>query len=131
MYVQLNVGCAFIRPTAASVALMGRVGARLATAASWDQQVFNQEVFMLSHGSYAGSMVSVRVMKYDEWMNSKVFFFSERRRFFPGRRDAAADGKIVMIHMNYHADKHKRMLCVWERYVDGRVDACDAFPQGS
>ena len=36
-----------------------------------------------------------------------------------------------MVHMNYHPDKHKRMLCVWERYVDGKWAACDGFPRGS
>ena len=35
-----------------------------------------------------------------------------------------------MIHMNYHPDKHKRMLCVWARYIEGKHDACDAFPAG-
>ena len=35
-----------------------------------------------------------------------------------------------MVHMNYHPDKHKRMLCVWERYVEGRKDACDGFKPG-
>lgn len=70
----------------------------------------------------------VRVMQYDQFMNSKVFFFSERRRFFPGRLTAEADWP-VMVHFNYHPDKHKRMLCVWERYVGGKPDACDSLPQ--
>jgi hypothetical protein len=34
-------------------------------------------------------------------------------------------------HMNYHPDKHKRMLCLIARYHDGRVDACDQMPGGS
>ena len=130
LYVEhftLNVGCAFIRPTPRAIALMGRVRERLSKAAAWDQQVFNTEAFILSHGSYTGSGVAVRVMQYDLFMNSKVFFFSERNRFFPGKLVAAADIP-VMIHMNYHPDKHKRMLCVWARYVDGKVDACDALP---
>ena len=48
-------------------------------------QVFNQEAFMLSHGQYNGSKVGVRVMHYLEWVNSKVFFFSQRSNFFPGQ----------------------------------------------
>jgi hypothetical protein len=32
---------------------------------------------------------------------------------------------------DYHPDKHKRMLCVWDRYVNGKLDACDKFPPGS
>jgi hypothetical protein len=89
-------------------------------------QVFNQEAFMLSHGQYNGSKVSVRVMHYLEWVNSKVFFYSMRNKFFPGKLMEPP----VMVHMNYHPDKHKRMLCVWQRYVDGRFDACDNFTPG-
>ena len=33
-----------------------------------------------------------------------------------------------MVHMNYHPDKHKRMLCVWDHYANGKLDACDNFP---
>ena len=62
-----------------------RVAARLSKAAGWDQSVFNEEAFMLSHGEYTGSQVGIRVMQYDKWVNSKVFFFSNRKRFFPGR----------------------------------------------
>ena len=32
-----------------------------------------------------------------------------------------------MVHMNYHPDKHKRMLCVWDRYVEGRHSTYDAM----
>jgi hypothetical protein len=63
-------------------------------------QVFNQETFMLSHGSYNGSKVGVRVMDYMQWVNSKVFFFSQRSAFFPGRPTPAAQ-LPVMVHMNY------------------------------
>mmetsp|Transcript_22477 Transcript_22477/g.71882 ORF Transcript_22477/g.71882 Transcript_22477/m.71882 type:complete len:141 (-) Transcript_22477:118-540(-) len=131
LYVQhftLNVGCAFLRPTPRAVLLLERVADQLSKAPAWDQQVFNSEAFMLSHGSYNGSGVAVRVMQYDQFMNSKVFFFSERRRFFPGKLTAEADWP-VMVHFNYHPDKHKRMLCVWERYVGGKPDACDSLPQ--
>ena len=96
---------------------------------SWDQQVFNQEAFLLSHGSYNGSKVGVRVMDYMQWVNSKVFFFSMRSSFFPGRA-TPKESLPVMVHMNYHPDKHKRMLCVWDRYVEEKHDACDKFPAG-
>ena len=101
----------------------------LSAAAAWDQQVFNAEVFTLSHGAYNGSKVSVRVMDYTRWINSKTFFFSDRKRYFPGRPTPPAELPVV-VHMNYHPDKHKRMLCVWARYVEGKHDACDSFPPG-
>ena len=68
----LNVGCAFIRPTPKAIALMARVGSRLRKDPAWDQQVFNEEAFYLSHGAYNGSAVGVRVMAYDQWVNSKA-----------------------------------------------------------
>lgn len=54
---------------------------------------------MLSHGAYNGSKVAVRVMDYMQWANSKVFFFSQRNTFFPGRPTAPKD-LPVMVHMN-------------------------------
>lgn len=125
----LNVGCAFFRPTASALNLVDRVAERLSRAAAWDQQVFNEEVFMLSHGSYNGSKVGVRVMTFDQWVNSKVFFYSSRRAFFPGKPTKLED-QPVMVHMNYHPDKHKRMLCVQERYIAQNWSACDGFPPG-
>ncbi|KAL3931033.1 MAG: hypothetical protein SGPRY_001291 [Prymnesium sp.] len=55
LYVQhftLNVGCAFFRPTARAIDLMQRVADSLSLKPGWDQQVFNSEAFMLSHGTY-------------------------------------------------------------------------------
>ena len=120
LYVQfftMNVGCAFIQPTPRAIDLMERVARRLSQAAAWDQQVFNQEAFMLSHGRYNGSKVGVRVMDYMEWVNSKVFFFSMRPRFFPGK---ATDPKNlpVMVHMNYHPEKEPRSIHAAPRSLD-------------
>ena len=134
LYVQhftLNVGCAFFRPTPNAIELLRRVGSRLARESGWDQQIFNQELFLKSHGEYNGSKASVRVMDHLKWVNSKVYFFSERRRFLPGRPTEEKD-LPVMVHMNYHADKLTRMLCVWARYgPKGEIGACDKFPEGS
>ena len=131
LYIQhftLNVGCAFFRPTVRAIDLLQRVSDTLSARSGWDQQVFNSETFMLSHGAYNGSKVGVRVMEYSAWVNSKTFFFSDRSRYFPGKSSKAP--LPVMVHMNYHPDKHKRMLCVWDRYVEGRLDACDDFKPG-
>jgi len=187
-YFTMNVGCAFIRPTPAAINLMQRVADRLSKAAAWDQQVFNSEAMLLSHGDYNGSKVSkyaskhvrvarlmcatvptcllaygskvsLRIMQFDKFVNSKVYFFSSRSKFIPGRIVSEADTP-VMVHMSappalrstepsvcsllrslhprapcflaadYHPDKHKRMLCVWDRYANGKLDACDKFPPG-
>ena len=132
LYVQhftMNVGCAFIRPTPPAIDLMQRVAERLSRAAAWDQQVFNSEAMLLSHGDYNGSKVSLRIMQFETFVNSKVYFFSSRSKFIPGRKVSEAETP-VMVHMNYHPDKHKRMLCVWDRYANGKLDACDHFPPG-
>jgi hypothetical protein len=104
LYVQhftLNVGCAFFRPTEKAIGLLARVAHQLSVSAGWDQQVFNKEVFMLSHGAYNGSKVGVRVMHYLEWVNSKTFFFSMRSKFFPGRPTPLERLPVMVKHPYY------------------------------
>jgi len=71
---------------------------------------------------------TVRVMDYLQFANSKTFFRSERHHFFPGH---TATMQPLMVHMNYHPDKHDRMLCIMARYFQGQLDACDKLPGGS
>uniref|UniRef100_A0A061R0L6 Nucleotide-diphospho-sugar transferase domain-containing protein n=2 Tax=Tetraselmis sp. GSL018 TaxID=582737 RepID=A0A061R0L6_9CHLO len=133
LYLQvftLNVGCAYLRPNERTVALMDRMQQRLRRGPAWDQQVFNEEVWLPSHGGFRGSQVSVRVMDIFQFVNSKTFFRSSRPRFIPGRKQNPSEHP-VMVHMNYHPDKHRRMLCLIARYIDGRWDACDGLPGGS
>jgi hypothetical protein len=33
--------------------------------------------------------------------------------------------------VNYHPNKHERMLAIVERYVKGNMNALDPFPDGS
>jgi len=39
--------------------------------------------------------------------------------------------KPVIVHLNYHPDKLKRMKAVIEFYVNGKQDALRHFPDGS
>lgn len=126
----INVGCMYVRPTARAARLMARVAARMASEKGWDQQIFNEEAMFPAHGDSTTGLVSIRILEYTRFVNSKTFFKSERRRFIPGRL-AASDALPVMVHMNYHPDKHRRMLCLIERYHDGKVGACDDMPGGS
>jgi hypothetical protein len=70
--------------------------------------------------------VSVRVMELDQFMNSKRLFKDVRNR--PKNSQPA---KPVMVHINYHPDKHERMQAVVKYYVDGDEHALDKFPGGS
>ncbi|KAK3258385.1 hypothetical protein CYMTET_32566, partial [Cymbomonas tetramitiformis] len=70
----LNVGLMYARSTTRTIDLMGRVEQRLMKAKGWDQQVFNEEVFFVSHGEVSRSQASVRVMDFLKFANSKTFF---------------------------------------------------------
>ncbi|MQL82762.1 hypothetical protein Taro_015243 [Colocasia esculenta] len=121
-----NSGFFFIRPTIPSIELLDRVAGRLMTEPkSWDQAVFNEELFFPSHPGYDGLHASKRTMDMYLFMNSKVLFKTVRK-----------DGNLsklkpVIVHVNYHPDKLPRMKAVVEYYVNGNKDALKNFPDGS
>ena len=48
------------------------------------------------------------------------------------RHDPRYDDHVpVMVHVNYHPDKHPRMLAIVKRYVTGDAKALTPFPSGS
>ncbi|XP_058069097.1 arabinosyltransferase RRA3-like [Magnolia sinica] len=121
-----NSGFFYIRPTIPSIELLDRVADRLSRQPkSWDQAVFNEELFYPSHPGYDGLHASRRTMDYYLFMNSKVLFKTVRN-------DANLRKlKPVIIHVNYHPDKLPRMKAVVEFYVNGNQDALKPFPDGS
>lgn len=132
LYVKIftiNVGCVYVRATCRSYALVKAVYDSLSVAAAWDQQVFNEIAWTQSHGATKNPNAHIRIMDYMLWVNSKVFFKSRRQLFLPGAKATAHTP--IMVHFNYHPDKHARMLCVMDRYLDGKLSACDKFPGGS
>ncbi|KAG2499805.1 hypothetical protein HYH03_002101 [Edaphochlamys debaryana] len=132
LYMQtftINVGCAYIRATHRAFAVVKRAADALSQEAGWDQQVFNLQLLTQSHADYASPYATLRIMDIDKFVNSKRFFRSNRHAYIPG---ASATAPVpVMVHFNYHPDKHKRMLCIMDRYFYDKKDACDAFPGGS
>ncbi|KAG0579983.1 hypothetical protein KC19_4G140200 [Ceratodon purpureus] len=120
-----NSGLFYIRPTVPSIELLDRVTAKLAKEKAWDQAVFNEELFNPSHPGYDGLHASRRVLDFYQFMNSKVLFKILRKEA------NFADYKPVTIHVNYHPDKHARMLAIVEYYVKGNKDALKHFPDGS
>ncbi|KAK8683790.1 hypothetical protein V6N13_039839 [Hibiscus sabdariffa] len=121
-----NSGFFFIRPTIPSIELLDRVADRLARQPnSWDQAVFNKELFFPSHPGYDGLHAAKRTMDFYMFMNSKVLFKTVRK-------DANLKKlKPVIVHVNYHPDKLQRMKAVVEFYVNGKQDALDPYPDGS
>lgn len=121
-----NSGFFYIRPTIPSIELLDRVAGRLSREPkSWDQAVFNEELFFPSHPGYEGLHAARRTMDFYLFMNSKVLFKTVRK-------DAnLSKHKPVIVHVNYHPDKLPRMKAVVEYYVNGKQDALKPFPDGS
>ncbi|GIL65243.1 hypothetical protein Vafri_19054 [Volvox africanus] len=125
----INVGCAYIRATHRAFAVVKRAADELASQPGWDQQVFNTYLLTQSHGDYSSPYATLRVMDIDKFVNSKRYFRTRRAAYLPGASSSATTP--VMVHFNYHPDKHARMLCIMDRYFRGKLDACDKFPGGS
>ncbi|PNH08499.1 hypothetical protein TSOC_004946 [Tetrabaena socialis] len=124
-HFNLNSGLFYIRANNRTLDLLDRLATRLAHEKYWDQTAYNEGIFFLSHGSYKSPQVSVRVMEIDTFMNSKRLFKDIRHR--PKGQQPPLP---VMVHVNYHPDKHERMKAVIEWY-GGNEHALDAFPGGS
>ena len=71
-HLNLNSGLFYIQANERTVSLMNRIAARLAREKAWDQSVFNEEIFFLSHDGYVSPNISVRVMNIFKFLNSKV-----------------------------------------------------------
>ena len=63
-HMNLNSGLFFTRANERTRGLMDRIASRLAKEAAWDQSVFNEEIFFLSHDDYVSPNISVRVMNF-------------------------------------------------------------------
>ncbi|KAG2433608.1 hypothetical protein HYH02_012537 [Chlamydomonas schloesseri] len=125
----INVGAAYIRATHRAFAVVRRAADELSIQPGWDQQVFNTHLLTQSHGPYSSPYATLRVLDIDKFVNSKRYFRSNRAAYIPGADSSAPTP--VMVHFNYHPDKHARMLCIMDRYFHGKLDACDKFPGGS
>uniref|UniRef100_A0A061SDG7 Glycosyltransferase n=1 Tax=Tetraselmis sp. GSL018 TaxID=582737 RepID=A0A061SDG7_9CHLO len=124
-HFNFNSGLFYLRANSRTMDLMGRLENRLSHQKYWDQTAYNEEIFFLSHGDYKSPQVTVRVMDIYKFMNSKTLF-----KFVRHRPDMA-NSQPVMVHINYHPNKHERMKGVIKRFLDGDRHALDRFPGGS
>lgn len=77
-HMNLNSGLFYTQSNQRTIGLMDRIAARLAKEAAWDQSVFNEEIFFLSHDDYVSPNISVRVMNYQkvsESMRTTAWFW--------------------------------------------------------
>ncbi|GLC38208.1 hypothetical protein PLESTB_001087700 [Pleodorina starrii] len=125
-HFNLNSGLFYIQANNRTLDLLTRLETRLSKEKYWDQTAYNEEIFFLSHGSYKSPQVSVRVMEIDKFMNSKRLFKDIRHRPKEQRPPLP-----VMVHINYHPDKHERLKAVIQYYAGGNEHALDPFPGGS
>ncbi|KAG2497438.1 hypothetical protein HYH03_004593 [Edaphochlamys debaryana] len=125
-HFNMNSGLFYVMANNRTLEMMTRLADRLARERHWDQTAYNEEMFFLSHGSYKSPQVSVRVMEIDKFMNSKRLFKDIRHR--PKGQQPPLP---VMVHINYHPDKHDRMKAVVKYFLEGDEHALDRFPGGS
>ncbi|KAF6264156.1 nucleotide-diphospho-sugar transferase-domain-containing protein [Scenedesmus sp. NREL 46B-D3] len=124
-HFNLNSGLFYLAANPRTVELMQRLETRLGREKYWDQTAYNEEIFFLSHDHYKSPGVTVRVMSIYKFMNSKVLFKEVRHKA------AGSSAMPVMVHINYHPDKHDRMKAVFKYYLDKDLDALTPFPGGS
>lgn len=125
-HFNLNSGLFYLRSNNRTLNLVSRLEDRLSKTKYWDQTAWNEEIFFLSHDNYKSPQVTVRVLSIFKFMNSKVLFKDVRHRPKEQRMEMP-----VMVHINYHPDKHARMKAVFKYYLEHDEEALKPFPGGS
>ncbi|RXH99715.1 hypothetical protein DVH24_021517 [Malus domestica] len=75
--------------------------------------------------------VANRLSKEQAW-DQAVFNQENKVLLKTVRKDAKLSKlKPVIVHLNYHPDKHPRMLAIMDFYVNGKQDELKPFPDGS
>jgi len=72
-HLNLNSGCFYLRANNRTLALVkGTAQVLEDEKGHWDQAIFNNQLFFLSHGDTINPGCTVRVMDRERFMNSKV-----------------------------------------------------------
>ena len=124
-HMALNSGLFYIQANERTIVLMERIASILRKEAAWDQTVWNTQIFLLSHGEYKSPQVSIRVMEFNRFMNSKVLF--KYVRHLPRSKQP----EPVLVHVNYHPNKQERMRALILYYFEHDENALKSFPDGS
>ena len=122
----MNSGLFYLRANERTIALMNDVAGRLEKEKIWDQSAYNMGVLLPSSPGYKNSGVSVRIMDYKLFMNTKYLFKILRHN----SRELAKISP-VMVHANYHPDKWERLKAIIKWIRNGDTKALEPFPDGS
>jgi hypothetical protein len=80
----------------------------------WDQSAYNMEIFRPAYGNKLVAGVSMRVMNYLCFLNTKLLFKYMRHDVQLGD---AAQHLPVTCHVNYHPEKEQRMRSISQFYL--------------
>ena len=114
----LNSGLFYVRSNERTIALMDSIHGHLQERNDWDQSVFN--MYIQAPLGYPGKTagVTLRVLDYNDYMNSKTLFRYARGRRMP-----------VALHLNYHPDKSARLAAAEQHFLRNDSKAFDALPE--
>lgn len=119
-----NSGLFYLQATHEALALMERMAGRMASEPVWDQSAYNQELFRPSSPVHAGVGATMRVMRLECFLNTKVLF----RYLRP--HAAFRKHRPVSAHVNYHPEKEMRMGDIAKVYHEGVADALERWNSG-
>ena len=125
--VARNSGLFYVAATRESLRLMETLAKRLASEEVWDQSAYNQEISRLAYMEHRSPAVSMRVMSYLCFLNTKTLF-----RYMRHDESLSDPGKHrpVSVHANYHPEKEMRMVSIRQLYLEGKRGALDAWNGG-
>lgn len=119
-----NSGLFYLQATHEALALMERMAQRMASESVWDQSAYNQELFRPSSPVHAGVGTTMRVMRLECFLNTKILF----RYLRP--HEAFHKHRPISAHVNYHPEKEMRMHDISRLYHEGVSDALERWNSG-
>ena len=89
----------------------------MASEKGWDQQIFNEEALFPAHGGSTTGLVSIRILDFMRFVNSKTFFKAERRRFIPGDQAALSTLPVMVVGLDIYTTFHHVIIARQTRFT--------------
>jgi len=125
--VARNSGLFYLAATRQCLRLAKILADRMATEAVWDQSAYNMEIFRPAYGHRLAAGVSMRVMNYLCFLNTKLLFKYMR---YDKQLIDPKQHLPVSCHVNYHPEKEARMVAISRYYLHGEPAALDQWNGG-